>query len=324
MLKFKSQNISGLIIDLRNNPGGLLDQAVDVLSTILPYNTLVVKTLGRNPQYITTYYTNKRPIDTTLPVAILVNSKSASASEIVSGVIQDLDRGVVIGNQTFGKGLVQRIFDLPYNAKIKITISQYILPSNRCIQKINYSKHEKITSHKKFYTKNHRIVYEGNGIEPDIRIKQLDSLPDFVLQLRKKFIIKFFASYYLQLFPDFDTTAFSKNSKKLFISFLKSINFDYSNKTLLLYKNFLNNSKDLPANLRQKFLKLKDSLYLPNDYYVNKYWPLIYNLILNEILDIKQDNTLSNRLKPKTDFALQKAIYILDNKELYNKILNKK
>ncbi len=324
LLKFKSQNISGLIIDLRNNPGGLLDQAVDVLSTILPYNTLVVKTLGRNPQYITTYYTNKRPIDTTLPVAILVNSKSASASEIVSGVIQDLDRGVVIGNQTFGKGLVQRIFDLPYNAKIKITISQYILPSNRCIQKINYSKHEKITSHKKFYTKNHRIVYEGNGIEPDIRIKQLDSLPDFILQLRKKFIIKFFASYYLQLFPDFDTTAFSKNSKKLFISFLKSINFDYNNKTLLLYNNFLNNSKDLPANLRQKFLKLKDSLNLPNDYYVNKYWPLIYNLILNEILDIKQDNTLSNKLKPKTDFALQKAIYILDNKELYNKILNKK
>ena len=322
--KFKNQNIKGLIIDLRNNPGGLLNEAVDILSTLLPYNTLVVKTLGRNPQYITNYYTNKRPIDTTLPVAILVNSKSASASEIVSGVVQDLDRGVIIGNQTFGKGLVQRIFDLPYNSKIKITIAQYILPSGRCIQKINYARHEPVYSHNKFYTKNHRIVYEGNGIIPDITITQLDSLPDFIVQLKKKYIIRFFASYYLQLFPDFDTELFKKNGKNLFISFLKSINFVYSNKTLSLYNNFLNNAKDLPDNLRIKFLQLKDSLYLSNQYFVDKYWPILNNLILNELLDIKRDNMLSNSIKPQTDLALQKAIYILNNRDLYNKILNKK
>ncbi len=322
--KFKNQNIKGLIIDLRNNPGGLLNEAVDILSTLLPYNTLVVKTLGRNPQYITNYYTNKRPIDTTLPVAILVNSKSASASEIVSGVIQDLDRGVIIGNQTFGKGLVQRIFDLPYNSKIKITIAQYILPSGRCIQKINYARHEPVYSHNKFYTKNHRIVYEGNGIIPDITITQLDSLPDFIVQLKKKYIIRFFASYYLQSFPDFDTELFKKNGKNLFISFLKSINFVYSNKTLSLYNNFLNNAKDLPDNLRIKFLQLKDSLYLSNQYFVDKYWPILNNLILNELLDIKRDNMLSNSIKPQTDLALQKAIYILNNRDLYNKILNKK
>ena len=325
LLKFKSQHITGLIIDLRDNPGGLLNQAVAVLSTLLPYNTLVVRTVGRNPKYVTNYFTNRKPIDTTIPVAVLVNSKSASASEIVSGVIQDLDRGVIIGTQTFGKGLVQRIFDLPYNAKVKMTIAQYILPSNRCIQKINYSSaQQNFLTNKKFYTKNHRIVYEHDGIEPDISIKQIDAVSDFIKELRKKYLIRFFASYYLQLYPEFDTTFFNQNAKNLFSTFLKKSNFNYSKRVLGIYSKFLNSSSDIPENLRKQFLKLKDSLKISNKFYIEQYWPLIKKLIFYEILNIKNDNDLNSKIKPKIDLCLQKAVFILKNKDLYNKTLNKK
>ena len=178
-LKMKSENeLKGLVIDLRGNGGGLLNEAVDIVNLFVPKNKLVVYTKGKTPEQNRNYYTKHEAEDTEIPLAILVNDSSASASEIVSGSIQDFDRGVIVGQRTFGKGLVQNILPMTYNTQMKVTVSKYYIPSKRCIQEIDYSKKAKNdtliksdTLGPEFKTANGRIVYEGHGIQPDVKIE---------------------------------------------------------------------------------------------------------------------------------------------------------
>jgi len=178
-LKMKSENeLKGVVIDLRGNGGGLLNEAIDIVNIFMPKNKLVVYTQGKTPDQNRNYYTKYEAEDTEIPLAILVNESSASASEIVSGSIQDFDRGVIVGQRTFGKGLVQNILPMTYNAQMKVTVSKYYIPSKRCIQEIDYSKKTKNDTLAKndtlgpeFKTANGRIVYEGHGIQPDVKIE---------------------------------------------------------------------------------------------------------------------------------------------------------
>ena len=178
-LTMRSGNdLKGLIIDLRGNGGGLLNEAVDIVNIFVPKNKLVVYTQGKTPDQNRNYYTKHEADDIDIPLAILVNESSASASEIVSGAIQDFDRGVIIGQRTFGKGLVQNILPMAYNTQMKVTIAKYYIPSKRCIQEIDYSKKAKNDTLTKndtlgaeFRTANGRIVYEGHGIQPDVKIE---------------------------------------------------------------------------------------------------------------------------------------------------------
>lgn len=182
-LKEKNR-IESVILDLRGNPGGLLNEAVDVANIFLPQNQEVVSTRGRGRQKNQAYKTQNEPVDTQIPLAVLIDEGSASAAEIVAGTIQDLDRGVVLGQRSFGKGLVQTTERLPYNAKVKLTTYKYYLPSGRCIQEIDYSKGydaskvlEEVAAkpdslHTAFKTANGRTVYDAGGIRPDVTIDE--------------------------------------------------------------------------------------------------------------------------------------------------------
>ena len=176
LVELKGKGMKKLVLDVRENPGGLLDQAVLICNLFIPKDAEVVSNRAKVTEWNKTYTAPMAPVDTEIPLVVLVNGRSASASEIVSGVIQDYDRGVLIGQRTYGKGLVQTTRDLSYNTKLKVTVAKYYIPSGRCIQAIDYSHRNadgsvgKIPDSLKvaFKTRNGRVVYDGGGVEPDV------------------------------------------------------------------------------------------------------------------------------------------------------------
>lgn len=192
-------NLSGVIVDLRGNPGGILNEAVKSVSWFIERNNLVVKTKGKIDQWNKEYRTSTGPVDTDIPMTVLVDGNSASASEIVSGSLQDYDRAVVIGQQTYGKGLVQQAKDLPYNSKVKLTIAKYFIPSGRCIQARDYSngeaKRKTDSAMMTFETENGREVHDADGITPDIKVSD-KSYPKAVQNLLKEGHLFTFANHY--------------------------------------------------------------------------------------------------------------------------------
>ncbi|GAB4452749.1 MAG: S41 family peptidase [Bacteroidia bacterium] len=202
LIELKKQNAQSILLDLRDNPGGLLIEAIQIVNIFVPKDVEVVFTKGRTSNWYKSYKTLENPVDTEIPLAVLINENSASASEIVAGALQDLDRAVIIGSRSYGKGLVQNTIDLPYNTKLKITIAKYYTPSGRCIQALDYSQKDKngrvlavpdslITA---FKTKNGRIVYDGAGITPDVKTKS-ENLSAILLDLNQQ---NFFFQYAYQ------------------------------------------------------------------------------------------------------------------------------
>ena len=188
-LDMKKQGMKSLVLDLRNNGGGSLQEAINIVNMFVPKGITLVKTIGKIERANKEYKTTVEPIDTVMPIVVLVNDETASASEITSGSLQDLDRAVILGTRTYGKGLVQVSMDLPYNANLQLTTSKYYIPSGRCIQAINY-KHSNggYTEHvpdsltRVFHTADGREVRDGGGIKPDIEV-QPDSLPNIAFYL---------------------------------------------------------------------------------------------------------------------------------------------
>jgi carboxyl-terminal processing protease len=199
--KLTKDGMSKLVLDLRDNGGGLLIEAVKIVNFFVPKNTVVVSTKGRVKEENRVYTTLEEPIDTDIPLAILVDGGSASASEIVAGSLQDLDRAVILGQTSYGKGLVQRTYDMKYGSKIKLTIAKYYTPSGRCVQRLEYydketgEKPKEIADSllKTFQTKNGRKVIDGRGIEPDVNV-ELDDLSRLSAMLLTKNLIFNFAS----------------------------------------------------------------------------------------------------------------------------------
>ena len=224
----------GLILDLRNNPGGLLQEAVKIVNLFVAKNQLVVSTRSNIEQYNNQFITQKQPVSEDIPLVVLINERSASASEIVAGALQDLDRAVIIGSRSFGKGLVQQPKPLPYGAQLKITISRYFTPSGRCIQALDYrqrtgngeAQKRNESDYKAFKTKNGRTVYDGGGVRPDIEIVKRGEF-DLINNLKKEHMFFLFATDYCR-----------KNSLEKWDNFMLDESIFKSFKEFCLQKNF--------------------------------------------------------------------------------------
>lgn len=234
--ELKDQGAKKVILDLRGNPGGLLGEAINVANIFLPEGELITTTKSAVEKYNQAFYTTRKPVDTEIPVAVLINSRSASASEIVAGSLQDLDRAVILGGRSFGKGLVQRPKDLTYGTQLKITISRYYTPSGRCIQALDYRNRDKEGNAKRltkedyneFKTRNGRIVYDGGGIAPDVEIES-SKYSNVTLEILQQNAIFDYATKYYYNHKVSSPEAFELTDKEFseFKTFLKNSNFEY-------------------------------------------------------------------------------------------------
>lgn len=238
ILKLKEQNCKSLIFDLRGNPGGLLQEAVNIVNFFVDKNNEVVSTRGKVKEWSKQYFSLYTPIDAQIPLVVLVDNNSASASEIVAGALQDLDRAVIIGQRSYGKGLVQQTRDLTYNTKLKVTVAKYYIPSGRCIQALDYTHKDEEGRVEKvpdslitaFKTKNGRIIYDGAGILPDYKTEAVKYSNILATLLNKNYVFTY-VNYYLLTHPQYKTTAstvsLSDDDYAGFINYLKDKDYNY-------------------------------------------------------------------------------------------------
>jgi len=326
--------LKGLVLDLRDNPGGLLESAVEVVSKFVPESSLVVSTRGRKNDTERKYFSSETRMLKDVPTAVLVNRFSASASEIVSGAIQDLDRGVVVGTRTFGKGLVQTISRLSENASLKITTARYYTPSGRCIQEFDYwhrdgdgnetTKPDSLR--REFRTANNRRVWESGGILPDTIVS--DTVRNMYLEeLNRKSMLFKYANHFAyenKMIPDtFEVTNAIIDDFELF---LKEKGFEYQDEAETKLKELLT----LATNARydQSFLdsinKLENELKAGRDKQIHRYQEDVRVALKTEILARIKGNKARFESTFATDKQLQVALNILKNKKTYNKLLGLK
>jgi carboxyl-terminal processing protease len=268
----KDSGMTSLVFDLRGNGGGLLIQAVNIVNFFVPKGITVVETKGKLLSYNHTYKTTNNPLDTIMPICVLVNENSASASEIVSGALQDLDRAVIVGTETYGKGLVQRTVDLPYKAKLKLTISKYYIPSGRCIQKLDYSEKNALgevlevpdSLLRTFTTKNGRVVKDGRGIKPDVFIDK-PFAGEIISAMGSNGAFFLWGNTYLKsgkTISDPATFELSDADFKDFISFAEGMDIQYKNQSeeILNILTEISESERLAKFIEQDIKNLQDKV----------------------------------------------------------------
>lgn len=331
----KNHHITSLILDLRDNGGGLLSSAVQIVNFFVPKGREVLSTRGKLRQWDRTYRTTLDPIDSVIPLAVLINGNSASSSEIVSGALQDMDRAVLIGNRSFGKGLVQSPRELPYDGQIKITTSKYYIPSGRCIQQLDYSHRnadgsvsaipDSLTSI--FYTAIGRPVRDGGGIRPDFEMEEKKS-PTMLFYLVNGYVLFDYVTDWVRTHPtiapardfvflDADYEAFKKH--------VKDAGFTYDRQSEKAMKN-LKEVAELEGYLTEDsaaFNALEARLKPDLDRDLDRYKEDIKKLIATEIVKryYYQEGELIESLKG--DKTLQKALEVLADRELYKKTLSR-
>jgi carboxyl-terminal processing protease len=254
VIALKEKGAKKIILDLRDNPGGLLYEAVNIVNLFIPKGLEVVSTKGKVKDWNKTYVTLNSPLDTNIPVAVLTSGGSASASEIVAGALQDYDRALLVGQQTFGKGLVQTTRQLPYNAQLKVTTAKYYIPSGRCIQALDYTHRNSDGQVKRFadslksefLTKGGRKVYDGNGLEPDLEVAH-ENMSTVLFELLTSGSVFEYANVYCaehQKTSSMRNFRLSDQDFKNFISWLKLRNFNYTTGLEKQVENIVTESKE--------------------------------------------------------------------------------
>lgn len=333
-IELKQQGARSLIIDLRDNGGGSVSEAVDIINFFVPKGQEIVAMKGKLKRAQGSYKTQNEPIDTQIPLAVLVNGASASASEIVSGSLQDLDRAVIIGTRTFGKGLVQTPRNLPYNGTLKVTTSKYYIPSGRCIQAIDYAKRNADGSVARtpdsltnvFHTVAGREVRDGGGIRPDIEIKE-DKFPNIVFYLMNEDIIFDYATQYCLDHPTLasvDAFQLTDADYEDFKKLVKSRNFKYDRQSEKLLKTLkeMAEFEGYMEGASEEFKALEKKLNHNLDRDLDHFAKPIREYISQEIVTryFYQRGAVMERLKDDDD--LKKAEEVLDNHAEYTRILS--
>lgn len=330
--QLKRDGAERIILDLRGNPGGLLNEAVNICNLFVAKDEVIVTTKSKIEKHNNTYKTMREPIDTQIPLAILVDGKSASASEIVSGALQDLDRAVIVGSRSFGKGLVQRPVDLTYGTQIKITISRYYTPSGRCIQALDYLHKDKdgkavrtaSENYNAFKTKKGRTVYDGGGILPDVVLEETKSSTIADALVKNDGIFNYITTYYYKnpnlgdKIPTISDADFAD-----FKAYLKKQHFSYDTETEVALRNTIAAAKKekIDASITAEYQLLLTALQKSEENQLNENQKEIKDLLLDEIIKRYQYKEGLYQYYIKSNPEIKKAVSILASSPEYNKIL---
>lgn len=331
--KLKSENMEKFVLDLRGNGGGLLLEAVNIVNFFVPKGTEIVNTKGRILDENRSYTTKNEPLDLDIPIVVLVNETSASASEIVAGALQDLDRAVVVGKTTFGKGLVQRTVDLKYGAKMKLTVAKYYTPSGRCVQKLDYyHKNEGEVSEvpdsliQIFKTKNGREVIDGRGIEPDI-VTEGEKMPRFIKTLLEEDVLFDFATVFAQNNDEIASPRTYEVSDKVLKALEDTImnrSFDYATATQQQLEKTLQTAKKegYDQNIIDEYEALFEKVEASKSKDYKLFKSQIRKLLRNEIVGrfYYQEGKVIDSFKDDND--LQRALDLFEDIQDYNAILS--
>ncbi|WP_282088598.1 S41 family peptidase [Aquimarina algiphila] len=328
----KAKGANKVVLDLRGNPGGLLSEAINVTNIFVPKGELITTTKSVVKKYNKEYFTKREPVDIQIPLVVLVNGRSASASEIVAGSIQDLDRGVVIGARSFGKGLVQRPKKLTYGTQLKITISRYYTPSGRCIQALDYWNRDKNNNavrideqdFKAFKTKNGRTVYDGGGIQPDIELETSKFSKITTALLKSDAIFGYATKYYyahkLEKSSDFK---FTDSDYEEFKKFVKQSDFNFETETEKAFEKALKiaEREKLDQGINTSYDALIASVNASKQTALDKHKNEIVNLLTDEIIKryFYREGLYDYYVTHNPEVA--KSQEILNNTKKYNEIL---
>ncbi|MXO07299.1 S41 family peptidase [Flavobacterium sp. HBTb2-11-1] len=330
--KLKADGAKQIVLDLRGNPGGLLNEAIDICNLFVPKNEVIVTTKSRIEKHNNTYKTQKEPVDTEIPLAILVNGRSASASEIVSGALQDLDRAVILGSRSFGKGLVQRSVDLTYGTQLKVTISRYYTPSGRCIQALDYAHKDKngvaqktdAKNYNAFKTRKGRTVYDGGGVFPDIELEEAKTSAIATALIKNDGVFDYATTYYyknpnlgdkIPTLTDADYTAFKQ--------YLKANKITFDTETEVALKNTLAAAKKekIDETITAEYQQLLTALEKSETILLDKNQKEIKNMILEELIKRYQYQEGLYQYYLKNNSEIKRAVSVLNNPTEYKTIL---
>ncbi|WP_430399671.1 S41 family peptidase [Flavobacterium sp.] len=333
LLDLKNKGATKIILDLRANPGGLLHEAVNICNLFVPKNEVIVTTKSKNAKHNNTYKTNYEPVDLEIPLTILVDGKSASASEIVAGALQDLDRAVIVGNRSFGKGLVQRPLNLAYGTQVKVTISRYFTPSGRCIQALDYARKDangkaikiKQDDFNAFQTKGGRTVYDGGGILPDVIIEEtkLSAITEDLV--KNDAIFDFATQLYYNYLSSGLPNSISEADFNAFKQFLKQDKYNFATETSLALKKVLETAKKekIESGISKEYALLQTAIEKSMNEEIITHKKEILKLLYDELIirfqyrdGLYLNYTLNNS-------EINKAKSILNNEIEYKKILKK-
>lgn len=332
--ELKINGANKIIIDLRSNPGGLLNEAINISNLFIPRGEEVVSTKGKVEEWNKTYKALNQPVDKEIPLVILTNNMSASASEIVAGVIQDYDRGILIGRRTFGKGLVQATRPLSYNTQLKVTTAKYYIPSGRCIQAIDYAERNEDGSVSNipdslkvaFKTKNNRVVYDGGGLEPDIPVLGSDWSAVAISLLTSGHIFDYATEYYYahDQIEEPDVFEFTDDEYAKFTSWLTDKGYEYESSLETSVDLLLSTAEEKKSSeeIIHKMNDLRNRIILEKKNDLLKHQDEIKRLLRQEIVSRYYLYKGDIEAALKGDLDLKEAVDILSSEDRYHNILS--